>query len=264
MRRASAALWHDLRMEPEDDPEARIRDLERSMNDVARNSKLGVGAYDASYGYVPPSSGPYPPPPPGSYPPPPGYPPTASWDAQLPTMSPMSNTGSSRGFLIPVVIAVLAFVIAGGVSAYLFTKSVSFGPGNRPDISGGGATLDSPADGPSTGGGKTLLPTKGPTAPNGPPAGSEQLPPGTSVTVSGIGQNKTIDCNETILNISGVENTVTVTGHCVSLTLSGIDNVVTVDSTDSIGVSGFDNRIVFHNGEPQVSSSGSGNTVDRG
>lgn len=253
-------------MRPEDDPEARIRDLERPLSDVARNSELGVGAHDTSHGYVSPSSESYPPPPPGSYPPPGDYPQTAAypqtapWGAQFPPMSPMPNAGRGRAHVIPVVIAILAFVIAGGVSAYLITKSVPSGPGNRPHISGGGATLsDSPADVPSAGGGKTL-------APNAPPAGPEQTPPGTGVlvTVAGIGENKTIDCNETILSISGIENTVTVTGHCASLAVSGVDNVVTVDSTNSITVSGFDNRIVFHTGEPQVSSSGNGNTVDRG
>jgi hypothetical protein len=240
-------------MEPDDDPEARIRDLERPLSDVARNSELGVGAYDAAYGHVPP--------PPGSYPPPGAYPQTAQWDSQFPAMSPMPTTGPSRAYVIPVVIAVLAFVIAGGVSMYLFTQSVPSGPGNRPEMSGGGSTL---SDAPSTGGGKAVLPTTGAVAPDGPPTGSDQAPTGTTVTISGIGQHKTIDCDQTILTISGMENTVTVTGQCASLSVSGMNNVVTVDSTDSIGVSGFDNRIVFHTGDPQVSNSGRGNTVDRG
>ena len=142
---------------------------------------------------------------------------------------------------MPVVIAVLSVVIAGGVSLYLFTKSMPSDLG-KSGIAGGGATLS-----------------------DSPPAGSETPPPGGSVTVTvaGIGQHRTIDCNETVLSISGMDNTVTVTGHCASLSVSGMDNAVTVDSAASIGVSGFDNRIVFHAGEPRVSNSGSGNTVDR-
>lgn len=239
-------------MEPHDDPEARIRDLERPLSDVARTSELGVGAEGGSYGYVPSSS--------GAYPPPPAPPPTTPWDAQYPFPTP--DTGNSRAYVIPVVIAVLAFVIAGGVSLYLFTMSTTSSPRDR--IAGGGATLsDSPADRPSIGGGKTVLPTQRP-GPNVPPVASEPMPPGATVSVSGIGENKTITCNETILSISGVENTVTITGQCASLSVSGVDNTVTVDSASSIVVSGFDNRIVFHTGEPDTSSSGSGNTIERG
>jgi hypothetical protein len=249
-------------MEPEDDPEARIRDLERQLS--ARTSELGVDSHGSAHGYVQSPSESYPPPPPGAYPPGayPPPPPTTPWDTQYPPMAPMSNTGTSRGVLIPVVIAVLAFVIAGGVSLYLFTKGTPSGL-NRPDISGGGATLSD--ERPSTGGGKTQLPSRGATAPNTPPVGQEPAPPpGTTVIVSGIGENKTIACNETILTVSGIENTVTVSGHCASLSVSGVDNVITVDSTVSIVVSGFDNRIVFHTGEPETSTSGSGNTIDRG
>jgi hypothetical protein len=222
-------------MRPEDDPEARIRDLERPLNDVARNSELGVGAHDATHGYVAPASESYPPPLPGA------YPQTAPWDAQFPPMSPMSSPARGRAQRMPVVIAVLSVVIAGGVSLYLSTKSVPSDLGN-PDIAGGGATLT-----------------------GSPPAGPETPPPGAGVaiTVAGIGQHRTIDCNETVLSISGMDNTVTVTGHCASLSVSGMDNTVTVDSAASIGVSGFDNRIVFHVGEPQISNSGSDNTVDR-
>jgi hypothetical protein len=249
-------------MEPHDDPEARIRDLERPLSEVARTSELGVGAEGGSYGYVPSPSGAYPSPPSGAYPSPPLPPSTTPWDKQYPPMSPMPSTGQSRAFVIPVVIAVLAFVMAGGVSLYLFTMSSTSGPGNQ--VSGGGATLsDSPADRSSTGGGKTLPPTQR-SAPNAPSVASEPTPPGATVSVAGIGENKTIACDGTILSISGIENTVTVTGECASLSVSGVDNTVTVDFAGSIVVSGFDNRIVYLAGEPETSSSGNGNTIERG
>lgn len=202
-------------MEPQGDPEARIRDLERPLSDIARNSELGGDAYVSSHG-----------------------PPT-----------PWADAGHSRPYAVPVAIAVLALVIAGGVSVYLFTKSATSSSDDRSQISGDGATpSDWPADRPS--------------------AGAEEIvpPSGTAVTatVAGIGENKTIACDQTTLSISGIENTVTVTGHCTSLSVSGVDNVVNVASADSIVVSGFDNRIEFHAGEPEISASGSGNTVDRG
>jgi hypothetical protein len=232
-------------MEPEGDPEARIRDLERRLGDAAEKSELGVGAHGSSYGYVPSPSGAYPPPP------------TAPWEAPPPPLLPMSSTGHSRTIVIPVVIAVLAFVIAGGVSLYLFTMGAS-NPGNGTQIAGGGADLsDSPPEGSSAGGGKTQVPSREATVPDLPA-------PGSHLTVAGVGQHRTIACNETTLSISGMENTVTVTGHCISVSVSGMDNAVAVDSAESIVVSGFDNRIVFHTGEPKTSSSGRGNTIDRG
>jgi hypothetical protein len=233
-------------MEPEGDPEARIRDLERQLGDAAEKSELGIGAHGSTYGYVPPPSGSYAPPPP-----------TTPWEASPPPFSPMSSTGHSRTYVVPVVIAVLAVVIAGGVSLYLFTMGAS-NPGKGPQIAGGGSNLsDSPPEGSSAGGGKTQVPSRQATAPDLPA-------PGSHLTVAGMGQNKTIACNETTLSISGMENTVTVTGHCISVSVSGMDNAVAVDSAESIVVSGFDNRIVFHTGEPKTSSSGSGNTIDRG
>jgi hypothetical protein len=138
-------------MRPEDDPEARIRELERPLSDVARNSELGVGAHDATHGYVAPSSESYPPPLPGAYPQTaPWNAQTAPWNAQFPPMSPMSSPARGRAQRMPVVIAVLSVVIAGGVSLYLFTKSVPSDLGES-GIAGGGATLsDSPPAGSET------------------------------------------------------------------------------------------------------------------
>jgi hypothetical protein len=205
-------------MEAQDDPEARIRDLERPLSDIARNSELGGDAYVSSHGHMPPTT-------------------------------PWADSGHSRAYAVPVAIAVLALVIAGGVTAYLFTKSAPSSSDDRSEISGGGGTLsDWPADRPTAGPAEIV-----------PPSGAA-----VTITVAGIGENKTIACDQTTLSISGIENTVTVTGHCASLSVSGVDNVVTVDSADGIVVSGFDNRIEFHAGDPEISTSGSGNTVDRG
>ena len=65
------------------------------------------------------------------------------------------------------------------------------------------------------------------------------------------------------MNISGIRNTVNITGHCVKVTVSGMNNIITVDNADAIGASGFDNRITFHSGEPQIDSTDS-NIVEQG
>ena len=59
--RRTASVWEHRRMNPPDDPEARIRDLERPLADVANTSELGTGQYPGGYGSAPP------PPPPGYY-----------------------------------------------------------------------------------------------------------------------------------------------------------------------------------------------------
>jgi hypothetical protein len=84
------------------------------------------------------------------------------------------------------------------------------------------------------------------------------------LTVSGIGENKTLVCNESAVSISGVSNTVVISGHCTTVQISGVSNVVTIDSSDAINASGIQNRITFHSGEPKVDNSGSDNTVEQG
>src|SRR5207248_3132994 len=54
-------LWEHRWMEPQDDPEARIRDLERPLADTARASEMGATQTPAGYPYPPGS--PVPPPP---------------------------------------------------------------------------------------------------------------------------------------------------------------------------------------------------------
>jgi hypothetical protein len=88
--------------------------------------------------------------------------------------------------------------------------------------------------------------------------------PGGVVTFGGISVNKTIACNEGTVNISGMENTIVITGHCLSVNVSGIENIVSVDSADSIVASGFDNKITFKTGSPEITNSGGDNVVEQG
>jgi hypothetical protein len=87
--------------------------------------------------------------------------------------------------------------------------------------------------------------------------------PGGRISVAGIGENRTIACNDSQVDVSGFTNTVIITGHCVSLTLSGGQNHVTVDATDRISASGFNNQVTFDSGSPQVDNSGT-NVVQQG
>ena len=65
------------------------------------------------------------------------------------------------------------------------------------------------------------------------------------------------------MKISGIRNTVNITGHCVKVSVSGIENIITVDIADTIGASGFDNRVTYHSGSPQIDATGS-NVVEHG
>lgn len=99
-------------MEPDDDPEARIRDLERPLADSARASEFG-GTESGGSGYPP-----YPPPPPGPVPPPvvpsaPSY--GAGYGAAFPGATPRSATGN-RVFWIVAAFFVVGMLVAVGAS----------------------------------------------------------------------------------------------------------------------------------------------------
>ena len=89
-------------------------------------------------------------------------------------------------------------------------------------------------------------------------------PPGGQLNISGINENRTIACNDSIVSVSGVSNTVVITGHCASLTVSGVQNSITVDAVDTIEASGFNNQVTYHAGTPKISKSGDSNVVQQG
>jgi hypothetical protein len=210
----AADLWDHLRMNPEDDPEARIRELERPLNDVAKATELGTG--------------PFPPPQPSN---------------------------GSRLWLIVAGVAVVLIAVVAGVVVYtanVFTASfpVPSTPASPTRASGGGGFDTTP---------------RTPGGIGNEPAPSVEPPvPGGQVSVSGIGETKAIECNETDVSISGVSNTITVTGHCASLQVSGVSNVITIDSAGAINASGIKNRVTYHSGEPDINNSGSENIVVQG
>lgn len=66
------------------------------------------------------------------------------------------------------------------------------------------------------------------------------------------------------MSISGVDNTIEVAGHCALVNVSGVENHITVESSDVLNASGFDNRITFRDGDPEITTSGAGNVIERG
>lgn len=243
-------------MKPEDDPEARIRQLEQPLSENGavelgtaqssgndyQTSALPPPVYGPSYQY--PQS-PYSAPPFGvSFPPAP------------------TRRGTPFGLIFGLVGAVVVLVVAGIGMLVWTLSSATDAISGRPGFSdagddgpyGGSVTIGPSRNAP------TLLPTR---IPDAEPPKVAVAPAGGEYSVSGVDKNETIECNGSTINISGVNNTVTLLGHCLRVTVSGVENKVSIDSVDEIGASGFDNEVIYHSGDPEVDVS-SRNTVTRG
>ncbi len=248
-------MWHHLRMKPEDDPEARIRQLEQPLADygaveLGTSQPAGTDYQTSALPppvYGPPHQQPYPAQSPYSAPPfgvsfPPG-----------PTKS-----GAPFGLIFGFV-AVVVVVIVAGIGALVWTlSSATEEIAGQPGISI--ATGDDPRGGSVTIGPSREAPT---WLPDDEPPKVAVAPAGGQYSVSGVDENETIECNGANISVSGVNNTVTLLGHCLSVTVSGVENQVTIDSVDQIGASGFDNQVTYHSGDPEVNVT-SRNTVTQG
>jgi hypothetical protein len=229
-------MWQHLPMAAEDDPEQRIRDLERSLSE--RASELGVDTPAPTY--VPPQDA-YPPPPPGAGyrippPPPPGvYPPPPSLTFGTPYPQ-ASSRSFGLGWLL-IAVPLVGLVIAGISFAVFFnaagnvTSQFSSMPSVRPPAPTNGST-----------GGASSAP--------------RTVATGGTVSVSGVSKHEVLACDGGTVNVSGVTNTVEISGHCDNVIVSGVENTVKVESSDAINASGFTNRVTFSSGTPRTSSSG--------
>ena len=229
-------------MKPEDDPEARIRELERPLAETARASKAGGT------------------PPPGKWAPPPGQavpppPPPVNYGTSFPPTAPRSFSVSRIWWILIASFVIFPMAIAG---------FIAYNTAHQLSRSGITTLFPTPSVSPSP-------------APNGPPSNVTQtatasasppvipLPPaGGDLSVSGINKNQTIACNASNVRVSGIQNKVVITGHCTSLSVSGVQNSITVDTADSIEASGFNNQITYHTGSPSIDKSGDGNVVQKG
>jgi hypothetical protein len=86
-------------------------------------------------------------------------------------------------------------------------------------------------------------------------------------TLESTGYSNTVKvhaCNNGNLTLSSYSIAFDVTGHCASLAISSYDNIVTVDSVDSINVSGYNNNVTYHSGAPKITDSGHSNNIQQG
>ena len=230
-------------MAANDDPEDRIRELERPLAETARASEVG-SAQPAGQAY-PPGPPPTPPPTPWSY------------GGPFPGPPPQRPSGSRMWWILGTVTVVGVVALAAGIASFAAhqlsgVRSIISSP---PSITNtfGPPSSSTRTSAPSTTRTRTTTPSTSPT----PPAGAK-------LSVSGIGETREIACNDNVVSVSGVSNTVVITGHCASITVSGVQNEITVDAVDSIEASGFNNKVTYHSGTPKVSNSGGSNVVQQG
>jgi hypothetical protein len=233
-------------MEPQDDPEKRIRDLERPLADNARASELGGAPYGGQ-AY---------PPPPGAVPPPP--PPMYGYGGPYAGPAPKPPSGNRMWWILGTIIVIGVLALAGGIAAFAAHQL----SGVRSIINSSGVTTTPVTTSPRT---TTRTPRSSTSAtPSSGPSTLPLPPQGAPLDVSGINENQTIACNDNVVTVSGISNTIVITGHCASLTVSGMKNSVTVDAADTIDASGMSNQVTFHSGAPKISKSGVDNVVAQG
>ncbi|HZC51947.1 MAG TPA: DUF3060 domain-containing protein [Mycobacterium sp.] len=256
----------------DDDPEKRIRELERGLADATPTPENAPYTESAPYAGEAPYTGA------------PTYSGTPTYGFGTPQPR---RSGSFSWLLILVVLGVL---VPGVVAlVVLFVRSNPSGSilGNIPKpVAPNNGPTAVPQGGELRVGGNletktiacndghlTLYGTGGTYTVTGHCAG---------LKVGGYNNNVTVD-NADTLESTGYSNTVTahacnnckltlsaygiefdVTGHAASLTISSYDNKVTVDSVDRINVSGYDNVVTYHSGTPKITDSGRSNTIHRG
>ncbi|HUE31421.1 MAG TPA: DUF3060 domain-containing protein [Mycobacterium sp.] len=238
-------------MNPQDNPEDRIRELERPLADSARASE--VGSSQAAGQAYPPGPGVPPPPSPWTY----GDTYGGTYGGPFSGPPPKPPSGNRMWWILGAVIVIGVIALAGGIAAFAAhqlsgVRSIITSP---PTIS---VPFTSPANTPNS-----PAPSTSRTRASG-PSTSPTPPPGGELSVSGINENRTIACNSSIVSVSGVSNTVVITGHCTSLTVSGVQNSITVDAVDTIDASGFNNKVTYHTGTPKITNAGDSNVVEQG
>ncbi|MEB3984353.1 DUF3060 domain-containing protein [Mycobacterium sp. 663a-19] len=231
-------------MNPHEDPEERIRELERPLADAARTSEVG-DPQPGGQAYAP---GPPVPPPPGQW---------TYGGGPFSGPPPKPPSGNRVWWILGTVIVIGMLALAGGIAAFAAhqlsgVRSIITSP---PTIS---VPFTSPSNNPTKSPPSTSRTrTSAPSTSAAPPAGGQ-------LNISGINENRTIACNDSIVSVSGVSNTVVITGHCASLTVSGVQNSITVDAVDTIDASGFNNKVTYHAGTPKISNAGDANVVEQG
>jgi hypothetical protein len=238
-------------MKSEDDPEARIRELEQPLADAARTSEAG--------GNPPPGKWTAPPPP-QSYTAPPG-PPMQPLPLPYggpfpgPSLSGINSRGNRTVWIVAGVFVI--GMIALPAAIFLFTA-------HQVSRSGLSTMFPTPIIATVSPTATATMPPTNATPPSMPTTSVSTAPAGENITVSGISEVRTIACNGGSVSISGITNNVVITGHCASVTVSGIQNQITVDTVDTIQASGSGNHVTYHTGSPTIGNSGFDNVVQQG
>jgi hypothetical protein len=242
-------------MKSEDDPEARIRELEQPLAEAARASEAGENPPPSKW--APPPASAMPPPPGAAFPPGPPMPtpPSLPYGGGLFPSPSAQYSRSDRTLWIILGVFVIG-MIALPAAIFLFTAH---------QVSRSGMTTFSPIPSIPTAGptASATMPPTNATAPSMPSTSVSTAPAGENITVSGISEARTIACNGGSVSVSGITNNVVITGHCASLSVSGIQNQITVDAADTIQASGSGNQVTYHTGSPTIGNSGFGNVVQR-
>lgn len=77
--------------------------------------------------------------------------------------------------------------------------------------------------------------------------------------ITGQGIVEVLDCNDSTLFVNGTGNYITAVGICWGVTLQGSSNTVVADTViNDVTVYGYDQTVVFHNGEPFINDVGRG------
>jgi Protein of unknown function (DUF3060) len=95
-------------------------------------------------------------------------------------------------------------------------------------------------------------------------AGAVTVGPGGNLTAEPSNGTVTFVCDRGDMTVGGNANAVYLAGHCANLTVKGSHNKVVVDAADVIDIDGSGNQVIYHTGAPQISVGGSGNTVKKG
>lgn len=71
--------------------------------------------------------------------------------------------------------------------------------------------------------------------------------------ITGQGITQTLDCHNGTLFVNGTGNTITAFGTCWAVTVQGSHNTVIADTVvNDVTVYGFDQNVMFHNGDPAL------------
>lgn len=69
--------------------------------------------------------------------------------------------------------------------------------------------------------------------------------------ITGVGLEQTVDCNDSTLFVNGTNNSINALGTCWAVTVMGSSNTVIANTViNDITVYGWNQTVLFHNGEP--------------